>query len=96
MNIDKGCIINEEDRVGGYKISKNDIVTDCNKKMKLDTFAYTVEFYSKDLFDNNYCRKDDNYEVFGMMREDLFQGLIKCLGASPNIPKFYKRILNKL
>lgn len=90
-----GCIELPDINLNTFIFEINTIVTECGKRFEFDTFVYghQLEVYSKDLFKDLYRIEGTDFEIFGKLKPELYQRLLKCLRDSKSVKKKFIRYL---
>jgi hypothetical protein len=95
--IDSGCIELPDINLNCFVFSPDISVTQCNKHFDFRTHIYGYQIDSYKIGDLNdiYRIENSDYEIFGQMKEDLFNQLIDCLKTSKAVKRKYIRVLNQ-
>lgn len=94
--IDEGCIELPEINLNCFVISNKTEVTDCGKMFDFKTHIYghQIDIYDVGLLKEVYPIENTDYEIWGKMKDHLFNSLIECLKNSRSVKRKYLRILN--
>jgi len=95
FEIREGCIEIPEADFNCFAILTTTCVTECNKSFPRKTFLYgqNIDTYRIDEMENRYPLENINYEIWGVMKQCLFDSLICCFCNSKTIKQKHKRIL---
>lgn len=90
-----GCVEAPEINFNCFLIPNTEVITRCGKSFPRNTFIYgrQIDDYNIECLKNTYAIKDRDYEIFGEMKEEIFNLLIKCFKGSGSIKRKYKRLL---
>ena len=93
--IKSGCIEVPEINLNCFVFSADETVTICNKHFDFTTYIYGHQLDSYELvsMEDIYRNEGVDYELFGVMRPDIFRRLILCLKKSKSIKRKYARML---
>lgn len=97
LTVDDGCVELPGINFNCFIISPNTSVTECGKHFSRNTFLYghNIDDYDIELMQKLYPLENMNYEVWGKMKQPLFDRLIECFSISKTIKRKYKRLLLK-
>lgn len=92
---ESGCIELPEANLNSYVISPSEIVTECGKSFKLTTYLYghLLDDYKVSNLGSIYKDENKDYEVWGIMREELLNQIIECFRNYSSVKNKYKRRL---
>lgn len=91
-----GCIEAPEINFNCYVINNGLEVTECGKQFHKRTYLYGIgldQYNSIDL-NNKYPNEGYDYEIFGKMKENIFNDIIDCFKKSNIIKRKFIKILN--
>lgn len=93
--IEAGCVELPDINLNCFVISKNQKVTECGKQFDFTSFVYghQIDDYEIEQLQEIYPIEGNDYIVWGKMRKDIFDGLIRCFKSSKSVKRKYKRIL---
>lgn len=93
--IENGCVELPGISLNCFVISPNQIVTDCEKQFDFTTHLYghQIDEYDIEFMKENYPNEGIDYYIFGQMRIDIFNDLIKCFKTSKSVRRKYKKKL---
>ena len=94
--IKHGCIDAPEINFNCFVISPDIEITTNKKKMPLQSFiyGYRLEEYEILLLNDRYVHEGVDYEIFGKLKDDVFEAIINCLKDSKAVKNKYIRVLN--
>jgi len=93
--IQSGCIEISTSNFNCFAIPVTTCVTECEKCFPQKTFLYgqNIDEYEIEFIKNLYPLEDIDYEVWGKMKQCLFDDLICCFRNSKTVKRKYKRLL---
>lgn len=93
--IESGCIELPEINFNCYVISKTQVVTDCGKTFDFKTHIYghQLDDYTIEYLKEIYPNENSDYQIWGKMKDEIFNSLIDCLKKSKSVKRKYKKIL---
>lgn len=91
----RGCVELPDIDFNCFVIPTTEFVTECNQKFPFTTHIYGTEINKEDItyLQNKYPTENENYEVWGKMKDKLFKELINCLKTSDAVKKKFTRLL---
>ena len=94
-DIQEGCIEIPEANFNCFAIPTTTCVTEGDKFFPRKTFLYgqDIDTYRSDEMKSRYPLEGINYEIWGVMKQCLFEDLIHCFCNSKAIKQKYKRML---
>jgi hypothetical protein len=94
--IENGCVELPEINLNCYVISDSMQVTDCGKTFDFKTHIYghQIDDYTIAYLKEIYPNENSDYQIWGKMRDEIFDSLIDCLKNSKSITRKYRKILN--
>ena len=95
QEIQDGCIEIPESNFNCFAIPAAAYVTECEKSFPKKTFLYghNIDEYDIKLMKELYPLENINFEIWGKMKQCLFDDLICCFRCSKTVKRKYKRIL---
>ena len=95
--IQNGCLELPDINLNCFVISSDRTVTQCGKHFEFKTHIYghQIDVYEIAVLKEIYPIENTDYELWGMMHNDLFLELIDCLKNSRSVKRKYKKILNQ-
>lgn len=92
-----GCIDIPEINFNCFAISKEIVVTTCDKKFDFNTYlyGYQIDDYSINLLSEIYPNEGTDFTIWGKMKPEIFKELILCFKNSKSVKRKYKNILCK-
>ena len=93
--IQDGCIEIPSANFNCFAIAPTTCVTECNKSFPRRTFLYGqfIDTYNIDEMKNRYPLEGVNYEIWGKMKQCMFDDLIFCFRNSMAVKQKYKKLL---
>jgi len=87
--IQTGCIEMPSININSFIFDTATEITECGKYFDFETFVYghQLDFYSIDLFNDIYRIEGTDYEIFGKLKQHLFENLLTCLRNSKSVKK---------
>jgi len=84
-----GCIEMPNINLNSFIFDKSTEITECGKFFDFETFVYghQLDFYSINLFKDIYRIEGTDYEIFGKLKQELYQKLLACLRNSKSVKK---------
>ncbi len=94
-NISEGCIEIPEINLNCFVIPNNIDVTECGKMFDFKTYLYghQLDDYSVELMNEIYPNEGSDYEIWGKMKQDIFNNLIACFKNSKTVKWKYRKQL---
>ncbi len=95
-NKSEDCIDLPDANFNCFVISPERVVTECGKNMPRTTYIYGEELltYSTETLKEQYQLVGSDYDIFGRMRVELFNSIVKCLKNSKTVKNKYKKLLH--
>jgi hypothetical protein len=95
INVNHGCINDEERCFNCYLFEKGRSITDNNFSFDLNTYVYgnEVEDYEIEILSSIYAIENIDYTIVGKLIEKEYQELYKCLVNSSSIRRGIKKLL---
>lgn len=89
ITIQTGCIEMPSINLNSFIFDTATEITECGKYFDFETFVYghQLDFYSIDLFNDIYRIEGTDYEIFGKLKQHLFESLLTCLRNSKSVKK---------
>jgi len=93
--IDNGCIELPSINLNCFVISDDIEVTECGKTFDFKTHIYghQIDDYEIKFLKEIYPLENNDYEIWGEMKDELFLSLIECLKNSKSVKRKYRKIL---
>lgn len=93
--IENGCIELASINLNCFVLSNKIQVTECGKMFDFKTYIYghQIDVYEIAYFKEIYPLENTDYEIWGKMKDELFNSLIDCLKNSKSVKRKYKKIL---
>lgn len=93
--IQEGCIEIPNSNFNCFAIPITTCVTECKKHFSKKTFLYgqNIDEYDIELMKNTYQLEKIDYQIWGKMKQCLFDDLICCFRNSRTVKRKYKRLL---
>lgn len=93
--IQAGCIEIPKSNFNCFAIPATTCVTECEKRFPRKTFLYgqNIDEYDIAFMKNLYPLENIDYEIWGKMKQCLFDDLIGCFRNSKTVKRKYKRLL---
>lgn len=94
--IENGCVELPDINLNCFVISNKTEVTECGKSFDFKTHIYgqQIDIHDIALLKEIYPLENTDYEIWGKMKKDIFQSLLKCLKNSRSVKRKFKRLLN--
>ncbi len=95
ITIDFGCIELPDSNFNCFVISNTQAITECNKKFDFTTYIYghQLDIYEISMLKNVYKIEGSDYEVYGKIKFEIFDQLLKCLKTSKSVKYKYLKLL---
>ncbi len=95
--VSRGCVELPDIDLNCFVISKTEFVTKCNKQFDFTTHIYGKQINKEEIayLQSTYPTENENYEVWGKMKNSLFKELIDCLKNSDAVSKKYTKLLHQ-
>ena len=94
LEIEHGCIECESKKVNCFVFSPSVEITECGKSFERPTYlyGYLLDEYEISKMKEIYTEKKD-FEIWGIMKTEVFSKLIECFKSSGVVKRKYKRLL---
>lgn len=94
--IENGCIDLPDINLNCYVISENIEITECGKNFDFKTHIYghQIDIHELSHLEEIYQIENSDYEIWGKMKQELFDELINCLRDSNTVKRKYRKILS--
>jgi hypothetical protein len=91
-DIEEGCLEISEINLNCFVIPQNVEVTECGKRFDFKTYLYghQLDDYSVELMNEIYPNEGSDYEVWGKMKQEMFNKLITCFKNSKTVKWKYR------
>lgn len=95
ISVATGCVEMPEINLNSFIFDSSTEVTECGKYFDFNTFVYghQLDFYSVDSFKDLYRIEGTDYVIFGKLKMQLYQDLLKCLRNSKSVKKKFISLL---
>jgi hypothetical protein len=95
--ITNGCIEIPLININCFVFSPNSPITQCGKQFDFKThiYGYQLDEYDVDHLLELYQIENTDYEIWGIMKPELFSDLLDCLKNSKAVKRKYKKILER-
>ncbi|WP_187478320.1 hypothetical protein [Amniculibacterium sp. G2-70] len=93
--ISNGCIELPEINLNCFVISNEQQITECGKHFDFTTYLYghQIDDYLVSEMRDLYPNEGSDYEIWGMMKSEIFENLIQCFKFSKSVKRKYKKLL---
>jgi hypothetical protein len=93
--VSQGCIEIPEINLNCFVIPKNVGLTECGKMFDFQTFLYghQLDDYSIESIYEIYPNEGSDYELWGKMKQEIFDNLISCFKTSKTVKWKYRKLL---
>ncbi|MGB0867982.1 MAG: hypothetical protein ACPGSD_00170 [Flavobacteriales bacterium] len=93
--VENGCVELPQINFNCFVISRHIEITTCGKTFDFTTHIYghEVDSYEIESLNELYPLENIDYELWGEMKNDIFENLIHCLKNSKIVKRKYKRLL---
>lgn len=91
----EGCVELPEINLNCFIIPPNIEVTDCGKRFVFRTHLYghQLDDYQVDIINETYLNEGTDYEIWGKMKEEIFNRVLLCFRTSKSVKwKFRKHL----
>ena len=94
LEIEHGCIECESKKFNCFVFSPSVEITECGKSFERPTYlyGYLLDEYEISKMKEIYTEKKD-FEIWGVMKTEVFSKLIECFKSSGVVKRKYKRLL---
>lgn len=95
INKSTGCVELPDINLNSFIFDITTEITECGKYFEMETFIYghQLDFYSIEMFKEIYPLEGTDYEIFGKLKNELYQNLVDCLKSSKSVRKKFTRLL---
>ncbi len=92
--INHGCVELPNINLNCFIISKDEIVTDCGKKFDFQTHLYghQLDEFDAEQLNEIYPNEGTDFVIWGKMKKNLFDEIIKCFKESKSVKRKFKRL----
>ena len=93
--IDEGCLELPEINLNCFVIPANIEVTDCGKRFDFRTHLYghQLDDYHVDVINETYLNEGTDYEIWGRMKQEIFDRVLLCFRTSKSVKWKYRKPL---
>lgn len=94
-NIDAGCLELPDINLNCFIIAKDAPVTVCGRSFDFKTYLYghQLDDYPISTMNDIYPNEGSDYEIWGKMKPELFESLIRCFRHSKSVKWKYRKLL---
>lgn len=95
LEIEYGCVEDSSINFNCFVIPAEKEVTECGKKFDFKTHIYGHELDSHEIstLSEIYQIENTDYEIWGIMKEDIYNELIECLKNSKSVKMKFIKLL---
>lgn len=93
--VEFGCLELPDINLNCFVISSHDPATTCGKHFDFTThiYGYQLDDYDVNWLSEIYPNEGTDYEIWGLLKSEIYDALIACLKNSRSVKMKYKRVL---